>query len=186
LNQEDPNGGDIINDLKKGKYDCTVTIGPSFQTARQETLQTLIDAAGAIPAVAQLCPDLLAKNIDSPDAAEMARRLRIPLIQQGIIQPTEQEAKQVPQKQPDPMQQLEMSIATSKAQRGAAEARIAVSKASASHLEGERLMYETAGKHLANLLAAKKLGEPTAAQEAESIATSTLQSGQQNPATQAA
>ena len=38
-----------MNDLKKGSYDVTVTIGPSYQTARQETLATLIDAAEAMP-----------------------------------------------------------------------------------------------------------------------------------------
>ena len=174
LNQETETG-DIINDLKKGRYDCTVTIGPSFQTARQETLQTLIDAATAIPSVAQLCPDLLAKNIDSPDAAEMARRLRIPLIQQGIVQPTDAEKQTVKPPQPDPAKQLEMALLQSKVQKGGAEAQIAASKASASHLEGARLMYETAGKHLSNLLAAQKLGEPNAAAEAENTAQTALQ-----------
>ncbi len=36
-------------------------------------------------------------------------------------------------------------------------------------------MYETAGKHLSNLLAAQKLGEPNAAAEAENTAQTALQ-----------
>src|SRR6185437_10261645 len=65
INQQQDDG-QIVNDLKAGAYDCSVNIGPSYQTARQETLQTLIDAAGTIPMIAQVAPDLIAKNIDSP------------------------------------------------------------------------------------------------------------------------
>jgi hypothetical protein len=169
VNQENPDG-DLINDLKKGRYDVTVTIGPNFQTQRQETLQTLLEAAESIPLVAQYCPDLLAKNLDSPDAHEMARRLRIPLIQQGIVKPTEGE-NVAPQK-PDPMKEMAMQLTHAKLMKMSADAQVATSRAGASHLEGERLMYETAGKHLANMLAAKKLGEPSAAEEAESTAQS--------------
>lgn len=170
INAANPDG-DLINDLKKGRYDVAVTIGPNFQTQRQETLQTLLEAAESIPLVAQYCPDLLAKNLDSPDAHEMARRLRIPLIQQGIVKPTEGE--QVTPPQPNPAQQMEQAMAHAKLQKLTADATIAGSKAGMSHMEGLRVMYETAGKHLANLLAAKKLGEPSAAEEAESTAQGT-------------
>jgi hypothetical protein len=160
--------GDLIHDLSAGSYGCTVTIGPSYQTARQETLATLIDAAETIPTVAQLCPDLLAKNIDSPDADEMVRRLRLPLIQQGIVQPTAQEKAQMPPPpQPSPQQQAETAREQALAQRDQANAAIAQSKAQTSNLETHRLIIETAGKHLANLLAAQQLGQPNAAAEAE-------------------
>jgi hypothetical protein len=168
-------GKDIANDLKKGRYDVTVTIGQSYQTQRQETLQTLIDAAESIPMIAQYCPDLLAKNIDSPDAQEMARRLRIPLIQQGIVQPQEGEQNPGPSPQQQQQQQMEgIALQTAQAKLGkiSADAQTAQSKAGVSRLEGLRLMYETAGKHLANLLMAKKINEPGAAEQAESEASS--------------
>lgn len=174
VNQGQEGSDDILNDLKNGRYDCTVTIGPSFQTARQETLDTLIAAAEAIPQVGSLCPDLLAKNIDSPDAVEMARRLRIPLIQQGIVTPTDEEKKTVPPAPQDPAKQLEMQLMQAKLGKAGADATIAQSKAGASHLEGLRLMYETAGKHLANMLAAQKLGEASEPGEAEGTASSAL------------
>jgi portal protein len=173
--------GNLINDLRKGRYDVTVTIGPSFQTQRQETLQTLIDAAESIPMVAQFCPDLLAKNLDSPDATEMQRRLRIPLIMQGIIKPNEGDEKSIPQQTPQQQAQaVQQQLNQAKLQKATADAQIAQSKAGASHLEGLRLMYETAGKHLANLLAAKKLGEPGEADEAEAEATQPQPQGQQS------
>lgn len=185
LNQEDPMGGDIIHDLKKGHYDVTVTIGPSFQTARQETLATLIDASTSIPSVAQLCPDLLVKNIDSPDAIEMARRLRVPLIQQGIVQPTDAEKqagigqKTPQQQQAEQMQQMQTQLLGAKVGKATADAQIASGKASASHLEGERLAYETAGKHLQNMKMARDLGNDQLAAQAEANAAQADQQQQQ-------
>jgi Phage P22-like portal protein len=162
------NGGDVIHDLSAGSYDVTVTIGPSYQTARQETLATLIDAAETIPSVAELCPDLLAKNIDSPDSDEMARRLRIPLIQKGIVQPTDLEKQQMPPPQPpDPKLAAETSFAQARATKEQANAQVAQSKAQASPVEQHRLTLETAGKHLTNLLMAKELDQPDAATQAE-------------------
>lgn len=163
VNQEMQDGS-IMHNLRKGRYDVTVTIGPNFQTQRQETLQTLLDAAQSIPQVAQLCPDLLAKNIDSPDSNEMARRLRIPLIHQGIIQPSEGE--KVPPPPPNPeqqMQALQMQLDQVRLQKMTADAQIAQGKAQNAPLHGQELTYEVAGKHLSNMLAAQKLGAGGAA-----------------------
>jgi hypothetical protein len=166
----------VINDLKAGRYDVTVNIGPSYQTARQETLATLIDASEAIPTVAQYCPDLLVKNIDSPDAQEMARRLRIPLIQQGIVKPTEGEiAAGVPQKTPqqqmaEQVQQLQTQLLQAKVGKTSADAQIAGSRAQASSLEREKILYEVAGKHLGNLKLAHDMGNDAVAAQAESQA----------------
>jgi hypothetical protein len=154
------NDDSIINDLKKGTYGVTVTIGPNYQTQRQETLATLIDAAEAMPMVAQFCPDLLVKNIDSPDALEMARRLRIPLIQNGTIQPTEEEKKQLPQ-QPNPqqvIQQLNQQLLKSKVDKMTADATVAGVHANNAPLQHQKQIYETAGKHLGNVKLAHEIG----------------------------
>jgi hypothetical protein len=161
-------GGDAIHDLSEGSYDVTVTIGPSYQTARQETLQTLIDASETVPMIAQLCPDLLAKNLDTPDADEMVRRLRIGLIQAGIIQPTEEEKKQLPPPpQPSPADQAEVAYKQARATTEQAKAQVAQNKAATAPLEAHKQAIETAGKHLDNLLMAKELDQPMAAEEAE-------------------
>lgn len=172
INQSDPDGGqDLINDLKKGSYDCVVTIGPSFQTQRQETLQTLIEAAGTIPAIAALIPDLIAKNIDTKDADEMTRRLRIGLIQQGIVQPTPTEAKQLPPPpQPSPQEQLQTQRLQALTSKDTANATIAQHKAQMLNIDWHDRIVESAGKHLANLLAAQKLGQDAASFQAEQAA----------------
>lgn len=179
INHDIPgNPHELLNDLSEGTYDCTVTIGPDYVTQRQETLQTLIDAAKTIPSVAQLCGDLLAKNIDSPDAQEMARRLRIPLIHQGIVQPTPEEQKQMPPPpQPSPAQQAQTDKLVAQAHTAQSNAIIAHSKANASSLEQLKVIFETAGSHLKNILAAQKLGEPSEAASAEAEANAAAEKG---------
>jgi hypothetical protein len=168
LNQQ-TDDGQILNDLKKGSYNCTITLGPSYQTARQETLDTLIGAAEVIPALQQLAPDIIAKNIDSPDSDELRRRLRIPLIQQGIIQPTAAEkASMPPPQQPNPMQAAELARAQALAQKDGANAAVAQQKAQGGEMETHERILKAASIHLANLLAAQKLGQPDAAAQAES------------------
>jgi len=165
LNKENEFTGDIMHDLSKGSYDVEVTIGPSFQSARQEALDTLISFAEAMPSAAPVIQDLIAKNIDSPDAQEMANRLRIPLIQQGIIKPTEKEKKEgvgqqksAQQQQQEQMQQLQTQLLQGKAQKMTADSQIAQSRAHMSPVEQQKIGYEAAGKHLANIKLAHEIG----------------------------
>jgi hypothetical protein len=156
------NGGDdtdVMHKLTEGSYDCTCTVGPGYATARQDTLQTLLEATQKVPGIGQMGGDIIASSIDTPQSSELARRMRIPLIQQGIVQPTEEEQKQLPKPQgPDPMQQAALALTTAQAQKTAADAQIATSKASAGDVIIHERIIEAAGKHLANMLAAQKLG----------------------------
>jgi len=165
INKEHELTGDIVNDLSKGSYDVEVTIGPSFQSARQEALDTLISFAEAMPQNAPMISDLIAKNIDSPDAQEMANRLRIPLIQQGIVQPTEKEKaagvgaqKNAQQQMQEQEQQLNMQLLQSKTAKMGADAEIAKSRAQTGPMEQQKISYITAGKHLANIKLAHEIG----------------------------
>jgi hypothetical protein len=167
INGAQPGTEDLINDLSKGTYDVEVTIGPSFQTARQEALDTLIAMSEAMPQNAPLIADLLAKNIDTPDAQEMARRLRIPLIQQGLVQATEAEKKANPnigqptpqQQQQQKMQQDEATLLAAKAEKMQADAHIAGSRAQISDVEQQKQRFETAGHHLANIKLSQEIGQ---------------------------
>jgi hypothetical protein len=174
INKENDLTGDIMNDLSKGSYDVEVTIGPSFQSARQEALDTLISFAEAMPQNAPVIADLIAKNIDSPDAQEMSNRLRIPLIQQGIVQPTEKEKaagvgaqKNQQQQQQEQLQQLQMQLLQSKTQKMGADATIAQSRAQVSSTEQQKVQFETAGKHLANIKLAHEIGADQQEQQSD-------------------
>jgi hypothetical protein len=165
VNKTHPDSDDIINDLSKGSYDVEVTIGPSFQSARQEALDTLISFAEAMPNNAPMIADLIAKNVDSPDAQEMSNRLRIPLIQQGIIQPNEKEKaagvgskKNAQQQQQEQAQALQLQLLQGKTTKMTADAQIAQSRAQSSPMEQQKVQFETAGKHLANIKLAHEIG----------------------------
>jgi len=64
-----------ICDLARGKYDLTVETGPSYASRRQETADQILKMIQAYPPAAPVLGDLLAKNLDWPDADEVARRL---------------------------------------------------------------------------------------------------------------
>jgi hypothetical protein len=65
-----------IYDLTVGKYDLTVTSGPSFTSRREEAANQMIELIRAYPAAAPVIGDLLAKNLDWPGADEVAQRLQ--------------------------------------------------------------------------------------------------------------
>lgn len=68
-------GMERIYDLTTGKYDLTVTSGPSFSTQREEAASQMIELLRAFPQAAPYIGDLLAKNLDWPGAEEIAERL---------------------------------------------------------------------------------------------------------------
>lgn len=66
----------IINDLTIGKYDVEVDVGPSYATKRMEAVDAMLELVKAFPAMMQVAGDLLIKNLDVPEAQEMADRMR--------------------------------------------------------------------------------------------------------------
>lgn len=69
----------VLNDLQVGKFDVTVTIGPSYATQRQEAAETLTQMAQADEALMPTSADLVYKSMDIPYADEIAERRRLML-----------------------------------------------------------------------------------------------------------
>ena len=65
-----------IVDLSKGSYDVTVSVGPSYQTKRQEAVQSILSLVQAAPQMLTLVGDLLVGNMDWHNAPEIAKRLK--------------------------------------------------------------------------------------------------------------
>lgn len=63
-------------DLTIGKYDIVVETGPSFMTQRQEAASNISDLAKAYPPLMQFAGDILVKNMDWPQAQDVADRLK--------------------------------------------------------------------------------------------------------------
>jgi hypothetical protein len=85
-----------VYDIGTGRYDVTVSVGPSYQTKRQEAVAAQMALVSAYPQAMQIVGDLIVRNMDWPQSQEMADRLKKMLPQQ--LQETDQS---------DPEQQLQ-------------------------------------------------------------------------------
>lgn len=65
-----------IHDVRVGRYDVTVSSGPSFTSRREEARLEMMELIRSYPDAAPLIGDLLAKNLDWPGADEIAERLK--------------------------------------------------------------------------------------------------------------
>ena len=93
-----------IFDLKTGKYDVTVSSGPSYQTKRQQALAFLLEFAKSVPLAGQVAPDLIASQSDSPISEELQKRLQMALPPQFQKQDGNQ-----PQIPPQAQQQIQQA-----------------------------------------------------------------------------
>lgn len=75
LTDETGNAITAMHDLSAGKYDLTVTAGPSFTSRREEAAMQMTEFIRAFPEAAPIIGGLLARNLDWPGAAEIADRL---------------------------------------------------------------------------------------------------------------
>jgi hypothetical protein len=98
----------IINDLSLGKYDVVAETGPAFSTQRQESAEQIISLISQSPLFEGIAMDLVAKDLPILESKELTKRVRKLYIQQGTIEPTEEEIKELgldkPQ-QPDKQQE---------------------------------------------------------------------------------
>lgn len=78
VNQPAPYKGQIREfDLsKRGKYAVTVTVGPSYQSKRQQATEQQLGLLKVLPQVGQVAPDIMVANMDIPEAQEIAKRLK--------------------------------------------------------------------------------------------------------------
>jgi len=85
----------MSHDLDLGRYDVTVSTGPSYQTKRQEAVASMMDLTKAYPNIVQIAGDLLVKNMDWPGSDEIAERLKKTL-PPGLQQDDDGEQPQIP------------------------------------------------------------------------------------------
>lgn len=99
------NGTDTVHDLSAGKYDVTITTGPSYTTKRQEAAETMMTFTKYLPQTAPLIADLIARNMDWPGAQEIADRLKKTL-PPGIAENDKDKQMPVPPQVQAEMQQM--------------------------------------------------------------------------------
>ena len=69
-------GDDESIDITKGKYNVTISTGPSTETKRIETAEAMMSAVNAMPDVFGVAADLIAEAQDWPKSDQISRRLR--------------------------------------------------------------------------------------------------------------
>lgn len=65
-----------IYDIGVGRYDVTVSVGPSYQTKRQEQAASIMQLIGAYPELMHVCGDILINDLDFEQAKEIAERVK--------------------------------------------------------------------------------------------------------------
>jgi hypothetical protein len=115
-------GVENIYALDVGSYDLTVSVGPGFNSRREEAATQMMELIRAYPAAAPYIGDLLVKNLDWPGADEIAKRLAG--IAQQMTQQEQGQGQAAPQQPqgPDPLAvakaQTDQFNAQVKAQQG--------------------------------------------------------------------
>jgi hypothetical protein len=93
---QDPTTGQMVkvHDLAGGKYDVTITVGPSWSTKRQEAAEIYMQLTQGNPALFGVAGDLVMKSMDLPYSDEIAERLKVML--PPPIQQLMQQGKDIP------------------------------------------------------------------------------------------
>jgi hypothetical protein len=94
-----------IYDLAVGKYDVTVSVGPSYSTKRQEAVASMMELSQAYPPLMQVAGDLMVKNMDWPGAQQIAERLR-KVLPANLAEDDDGEKQRIPAEAQQQMQQM--------------------------------------------------------------------------------
>lgn len=147
----------VENDLSSAKFKSVrVVMGPSYATKRQEALQGLMQLIQAVPEIAAVSGDIIAKNLNFDGSEQLAQRLKL-LLPPQVIASEDPEAAQGMQPPPDPMAEMQQQgqAQAMEFELQGAEAKSAQEKAKAAQ-EAARVE----GVQLDNALKVKKLREP--------------------------
>lgn len=126
----------VLNDMSIGTYDVTISTGPSYQTQRQESAESMLAMAQNYPALMETAGDIVVKNLDWPNAEEVSERLKRAMPPELTADPDE-EPQQLP---PEAMQAMkqdheQMQMLQQQLQEMAAE----LEKAKAANESKERI-----------------------------------------------
>lgn len=97
----------LVNDLSMGKYDVVTETGPAFATQRQESATQILELISKSPRFEAVGLDLVAQDLPILERKELTKRIRKVMIQEGTVDPTEEEKEELGLNQPqapDPQQ----------------------------------------------------------------------------------
>lgn len=189
--ERDPKTGEMrkVNDLTTGKFDVTMTVGPSFATQRQEATEMYTQLGQAVPAVWSVAGDLIMKSTDLPYAEQIAERLRAllpPAIQKQLSEgkdlPAEvstammqaegmlQQAQEMARVSQEAMLQAKEASAKSKSDAADVEVKIAQLKAAEANLAADVSKFQAQMAEQALLAAQQGVSDEFRQQIADALA----------------
>lgn len=141
-------------DLKLGKYDVALEVGPSYSTKRAESAESMLAFVQAVPAAAAVTGDLIASAQDWPMADAFAERLKKALPPQfqeddpEDMTPEQQQAKQQAMQAAQEQQQMQeqagkLALAKGDAEVGLLHAQVEKTKAEADNVGATKGSGET-------------------------------------------
>jgi hypothetical protein len=127
-----------VFDVSVGRYDVTVTVGPSYASRRQEAVEAMVQFVQAFPAVFPAIGDVLAGSMDWPGAQEVAKRLKRLVPPQALSD--DDDAQQIPPEAQAAMQAAQQQVQQLTELLQSAQQQIATDAAKANaNLEIKRL-----------------------------------------------
>ncbi len=139
----------MVNDLSTGRFDVRVRIGRSADSKRLETAQFVTEFAKMLdPPQRAAVMDIIAKNMDSPGADEIAKRLKNMVPPAVLVDPDDPNAPPAPDPTQDPAFQLEAAEKQAKTEKDAQTARKTAAEADLQEFENALSMGQAqAGIH---------------------------------------
>jgi hypothetical protein len=139
-----------VNDLKLGKYDVDVSVGPAYSAKREETRAGLEEFFRGFPEARAALGDLYADTLEWKHADRAAERLRKMLPPALAEEPEEMTPEQMQAKQMQAVQaqqQAQMQAQAMEIERRKAEAEAVEAEADAvkAQAEAEKAQIEVAG-----------------------------------------
>lgn len=123
------------NDMKAGRYAVRVSVGPTYDSKRQEASAGMMDLMQRIPQAAPIIADLVAGSQEWPDADRIAERLR-KTIPPNLLEDDEK-TKDDPQAQMMAQQQAQQAQQQAQMQQAAQQAEIEKKMADASKAKAD-------------------------------------------------
>jgi hypothetical protein len=96
----------VLNDVRVGTYDVTVTTGPAYSTMRQEAAQAMVEFGQSWPKLMDIAGDKVVKAMDWPGAEEIAERIKKTIPPELTREKDEGEEEDLP---PQVVQQIEQA-----------------------------------------------------------------------------
>lgn len=131
-----PNGQMPFNHLNIGKYDVRLSIGPNYQTKKEQAAEDMGQFINAFPQAGQIIGDLYAKAQEWPDADRIAERLKKAVPPQFL---DEEDQDQSPEAQAQRQQAMQAQAMQQEQQQRMADAALAKCEAEAEEARADAI-----------------------------------------------